>query len=75
MGNKIARTALVQSTLIAIRYNPYLKTFYNKLKARKGAGKAIIATSRKLLAIIYRTLKNNWIFEDFTNFKFVVANT
>jgi transposase len=75
MGNKIARTALVQSTLIAIRYNPYLKAFYNKLKARKGAGKAIIATSRKLLAIIYRILKNNWIFEDFTNFKFVVANT
>lgn len=75
MGNKIARTALVQSTLIAIRYNSYLKAFYNKLKARKGAGKAIIATSRKLLTIIYRTLKNNWIFKDFTNFKFVVAST
>jgi transposase len=75
MGNKIARTALVQSTLIAIRYNPYLRAFYMKLKAKKGMGKAIIATARKLLTIIYRTLKNNWIFEDFTKFKFVVATT
>ena len=69
MGNKIARTALVQSTLIAIRYNPYLRDFYMRLKAKKGSGKAVIATSRKLLTIIYRTLKNNWVFEDFSNFK------
>ena len=69
MGNKLARTALVQSTLIAIRYNPYLRDFYMRLKAKKGSGKAIIATARKLLTIIYRTLKNNWVFEDFSNFK------
>jgi len=75
MGNKIARTALVQSTLIAIRYSPYLKSFYLRLKARKGTGKAIIATARKLLTIIYRTLKNNWIFDDFTKFKIVPVTT
>ena len=69
MGNKLARTALVQSTLIAIRYNPYLRDFYMRLKTKKGSGKAIIATARKLLTIIYRTLKNNWVFEDFSNFK------
>lgn len=69
MGNKIARTALVQSALIAIRYNSYLRAFYNRLKAKKGSGKAIIATARKLLVIIYRTLKNNWVFEDFNEFK------
>ncbi len=69
MGNKLARTALVQSTLVAIRYNPYLRDFYMKLKAKKGSGKAIIATARKLLTIVYRTLKNDWVFEDFSNFK------
>jgi transposase len=68
-GNKIARTALVQSTLIAIRYSPYLRSFYDRIKAKKGSGKAIIATSRKMLGIIYNTLKNNWVFEDFTRFK------
>lgn len=71
MGNKIARTALVQSTLVAIRYSPYLRSFYEKIKAKKGGSKAIIATSRKMLGIIYKTLKNNWVFEDFTQFKLV----
>jgi transposase len=71
MGNKIARTALVQSTLVAIRYSPYLRNFYDKIKVKKGGGKAIIATSRKMLGIIYKTLKNNWVFEDFTQFKLV----
>jgi transposase len=73
MGNKIARTALVQSTLIAIKYNPYLRKFYFRLKAKKGSGKAIIATARKFLTIIYRTLKNKWVFEDFNKFKLAVS--
>jgi len=70
-GNKIARTALVQSTLVAIRYSPYLRAFYDKIKNKRGSGKAIIATSRKMLGIIYKTLKNNWVFEDFTQYKLV----
>ena len=67
-GSKLGRTTLVQCTLVAIRYSPYLRNFYEKLKARKGAGKAIIATARKFLGIIYRTLKNKWVFADFPNF-------
>ena len=69
MGNKIARTALVQCTFVAIRHSPYLRAFYDRLKVKKGSGKAIIATARKLLGIIYNTLKNKWVFEDFNNFK------
>jgi len=67
-GNKLGRTALVQCALIAQRYSPYLKRHYEKIKARRGTGKAIIALARKLLGIIYRTLKNKWVFEDFPNF-------
>lgn len=67
-GTKLGRTALVQSALIAARYSPYLKSFYERVKARRGAGKAIIALARKFLGIIYRTLKNKWVFEDFPNF-------
>jgi hypothetical protein len=47
----------------------YLNAFYQCIKQRRGAGKAIIATARKLLAIIYDTLRNGWVFEDFTEFK------
>jgi len=67
-GSKLGRTTLVQCTLIAIKYSPYLRKFYLRLKEKKGSGKAIIATSRKLLGIIYQTLKNDWVFEDFGNF-------
>ena len=67
-GSKLGRTALVQCALIAQRYSPYRKRFYEKTTARRGTGKAIIALARKLLGIIYRTLKNNWVFEDFPHF-------
>jgi transposase len=72
-GTKLGRTALVQSALIAANYSPYLKSFYERVKARRGAGKAIIALARKFLGIIYRTLKNKWVFEDFPGF--VLAET
>ncbi|API58031.1 hypothetical protein BSL82_18830 (plasmid) [Tardibacter chloracetimidivorans] len=68
-GNRLARTTLVQCTLSAIRYSPYLKGYHNRIRERRGFGKAIIATARKLLTIIYDTLKNGWVFNDFTQFQ------
>lgn len=70
-GTKLGRTALVQSSLTALRFSPYLKKFYQRIKARRGGGKAIIALARKFLGIIYRTLKNKWVFDDFPNFVLV----
>lgn len=67
-GSKLGRTTLVQCTLVAIRYSDYLRSYYTKKKSQKGSGKAIIATARKFLGIIYKTLKNNWVFADFPNF-------
>ena len=46
---------------------PHLKHYYERKKSR-GTGKAIIALARKFLGIIYRTLKNKWVFDDFPNF-------
>jgi transposase len=59
-GTKLGRTTLIQCALIAQRYSPYLKKYYEKIKNRRGTGKAIVALARKFLGIIYRTLKNNW---------------
>jgi transposase len=67
-GTKLGRTTLIQCALIAQRYSRYLKTYYEKMKSRRGTGKAIVALARKFLGIIYRTLKNKWVFEDFPNF-------
>ncbi len=38
------------------------------MKEKKGSGKAIIATARKMLEIICDTLESDWVFEDFNNF-------
>lgn len=70
-GCKLGRTTLVQCALIAVRYSPYLQTYYRRIAAHRGTGKAIIALARKFLGIIYKTLKNNWVFEDFPNFVLV----
>lgn len=68
-GNKLGRTSLVQCALIAVRYSPYLQAFYRKVQVSRGTGKAIIALAKKFLGIIYRTLKNNWVFEDFPAYR------
>lgn len=70
-GSQLGRLVLVQCTLTAKRYSPYLKQYYERIKERRGSGKAIIATARKFLGIIYRTLKQGWVFSDFP--KFVLA--
>jgi transposase len=74
-GSKLGRTVLVQCALIAKRYSPYLNRYYERIRARRGTGKAIIAVARKFLSIIYYTLRNNWIFEDFPNFVLAEAKT
>lgn len=69
-GTKTGRTALVQCAWVAIKYSDYLKNHFERVKARGNAQKAIIASARKLLVIIYNTLKNDWIFDDFSQFKY-----
>lgn len=71
-GDKIFKTTLVPATLIAIKCNNYLRSFYRRLKKKKGSGKAMIATTRKMLNIIYDILKDDRVFGDFNNF--VLAN-
>jgi transposase len=67
-GDKLARTVLVQCALVAKRYSSYLQRFYEGIQKRRGGAKANIALARKFLGVIYHTLKNNWIFKDFSNF-------
>lgn len=70
-GTKLGRTTLVQCGLIAKRYSPYLLKFHERVKRRRGGGKANIALARKLLSIVYKALKNRWVFTDFPAFQYV----
>ncbi|WP_372624640.1 IS110 family transposase [Falsiroseomonas sp.] len=58
-GNTRLRTALWMPTLSAVRRNPWLRTFYERLRA---AGKppklALVAAMRKLLLAVYVTARS-----------------
>jgi len=52
-GRRAVRTVLYMATLSAIRFNPVLKRFYERLKAAGKVSKvAVIASARKLLTIL-----------------------
>jgi len=70
-GTKLGRTTLVQGGLIAKRYSPYLSAYHDRVKRRRGGGKANIALARKLLEIVYLALTNRWVFTDFPSFRYV----
>jgi transposase len=55
-GNKYLRWALVEAIWPAVRSDPELGAYYQKVKAGKGANPAKIATARRLATIIYRVL-------------------
>lgn len=59
-GRANVRSALYMGTLVAVRFNPTLKTFYDKLcPAGKKKKVALIACVRKLLVIMNTMIKNN----------------
>jgi len=59
-GNKYLRTILVQAAnSIAIGKPNKLRFFYQRIKAKKGHKKAIVALARKLASIIHHLLSNN----------------
>ena len=67
-GHKRLRTVSIQAVLAMVnRTRTPLMEFYRKKKREKGAGKAICATARKLLTIIFVLLKKEldyWYLED-----------
>jgi len=47
---------------------PVKENFYQRIRRRRGGGKANLALARKFPGVIYHTFKNDWVFEDFPNF-------
>jgi transposase len=67
-GRKRLRTVVIQAVLAMVnRTDTPLMEFYRKKKREKGAGKAICATARKLLTVLFVLLKKEldyWYLED-----------
>jgi hypothetical protein len=58
-GNIFARSALVQTSQVVVKYPSPLRTCFQRLNARKDRNKAIIAVASKLTRIIWYMLTNN----------------
>jgi transposase len=64
MGNAHLRRALYMPALVAIRFQPNVRAFYEELLARSKAPlQAVIAVMRKLLHAIYGMFKTNTDFD------------
>jgi transposase len=59
LGNARLRSALWMPALSAIHYNPWLRAYYQRLRARgKPAKVALVAAIRKLLAAVYSVARH-----------------
>jgi transposase len=52
-GSRILRWAIVESARVAVNHDDRLRTFYLRVRERRGDQKAIIATASKMLKIIW----------------------
>jgi transposase len=55
-GSPWLRWILVQCTKVAIRHDQHFRTFYERIRTRKGSPKAIVATAKEMLVIIWYML-------------------
>lgn len=63
-GSPWLRWILVQCALTAIKYDSRLGLFYTRIKNKKGHGKAIVATAKELLVIIWYMLTRNELYRN-----------
>jgi len=55
--------AFIEAVGPAISGDPDLYAYYQRLRIRKGANAARVATARRLLTIVYRVLSQEWLYE------------
>ena len=55
-GNTLLRWGFIEAAQVAIRFNPELKVWAEKIRRKKGSGVAICAVARKLVGIVYQLL-------------------
>ena len=59
-GNPLARKTLIQAALVAVRNSPRMGLFHQRIKKKRGGGRANVAAARKLLDIIFDVLTKGW---------------
>ena len=62
-GNRWLRWAIVEAVIPAISSNGELRSYYERIRYKKGPKAAKLATARRLLAIVYRVLREKDLFK------------
>jgi transposase len=62
-GSKMLRWIMVESARVAANHDPRLRSFYERVKERRGDQKAIVAVANKMLKIIWFMLKRKEEYE------------
>lgn len=63
MGNKWLRWAFIEAVQPAISCDADLFAYYQRLRMKKGANAAKVATARRQLTIVYRVLSQERLYE------------
>jgi len=64
-GSRLLRFLLGEAAHIAVRFDPELKQFYERVGKRRGKSKATVAVARKLLIRCWIMLRNNIDYAEF----------
>jgi len=64
-GSRLLRFLLGEAAQVAVRFDPELKRFYERVGKRRGKQKATVAAARKLLVRCWIMLRNNVDYAEF----------
>lgn len=66
-GNKYLRWAMVEAVSPAVRSSGYIRSYYERIKAKGGTNNAKVATARKLLSLAWIVLKEKREYQEYRN--------
>ena len=61
-GNKFMRWVMVEAAHRALRCDPALSSFYQRIERKMGSSKAAVAVARKLLTYVWQVLTKNEVY-------------
>jgi len=62
-GSRMLRWAMVESARTAVRHDERMRAFYERVKRRRGDGKAVVAVACKMLKVIWFMLSRREVYQ------------
>jgi transposase len=62
-GSRMLRWAMVEAARVAVRHDERMRVFYERVKRRRGEGKAVVAVACKMLKVIWFMLSRREVYQ------------